>query len=406
DWLATFFQMALNPLLFFSYKSLGYGIEMLIFTALFFTAFLFFAYTLMGVVCGIEKKPLLHWCVIALTAPFVVGFAYFEIYCWFDGFCYGMYMAFLLLSFAFIVRFFYFENALDFVLATVFGCLNCVNLPTCVPIGLLYLYIWWNEPLDRGHRRIRHLTPLFLYVLVALTNLAAPGNFSRQGTTGESISVVKALLNAGYFCVRRGLEILTNWPVLTGFIILLLLGILVGGRVTSEVNHPHRLILLMMVGIFGAIFPVSLGYSSWRMPNRIEFIYDCLFMLSAGFCLFVVGQFIGDRFKTGEKTSFKVGLGAFVTAFLIVLFVSTDSPWTRAVLRPDAVLAERQANIEILDQLAMAEPDEEGWIVAVSEALPQKGVYSYIGLTTDGAWPSDTIANYFGKENARIEWKD
>ena len=247
DWLATFGQMTLNPLLFFSYDSLGYGIEMLIFTALFFGVFLFFAYTLMGVVCGIEDKPLLHWCVLALTAPFVVGFAYYEIYCWFDGFCYGMYMMFLLLAFAFIVRYFYSENVVCLVFATIFGCLNCVNLPTCVPIGLLYLYIWWNEPLDRGHRRIRHLVPLFLYILVALTNVAAPGNFSRQGTTGESLNLVKAFLNAGYFCVRRGLEILSNWPVLMGFVVLFMLGILVGTRVTSEVTHPHRLILLMIL---------------------------------------------------------------------------------------------------------------------------------------------------------------
>ncbi|MCF0186912.1 MAG: hypothetical protein HUJ98_10545, partial [Bacteroidaceae bacterium] len=391
---------------FFSYKSLGYGMEMLIFTALFFAAFLFFAYTLMGVVCGIEDKPLLHWCVIALTAPFVVGFAYFEIYCWFDGFCYGMYMAFLLLAFAFIVRFFYFGSALDFVLATIIGCLNCVNLPTCVPIGLLYLYIWWNEPLDRGHRRIRHLTPLFLYILVALTNVAAPGNYSRQGTTGATISLLKALRNAGYFCVRRGLEVLTNLPVLLGLVVLLLLGIYVGSRVTSEVNHPHRFILLMMLGIVGVIFPVSLGYSSWKMPNRIEFIYDCLFMLSLGFCLFVVGQFIGDRTKAGDRISFRVGFRAVLAASVFALFATGSSPWTKAVLSPGVVLAEREANINILNQLAENEADQDGWVVVTSEPLMEDAVYSYVGLTTDGEWPSGTLAYYFGKENARIEWKD
>ena len=406
DWLATFGQMVFNPLLFFSYRSLGYGIEMLILSALFFAALIFFVYTLVGVVCGVEEKQLLHWCVLALTAPFVVGFAYFEIYCWFDGYCYGMSMSFLMMAYSFIVRYFYFERPLDLILATVFGCLNCVNLPTCVPLGLLYLYIWWNEPLDHGHRRIKHLTPVLLYLLVALTNVAAPGNFARQINGGRTIGILKALKNAAHFCLVRGVNVLTNWPVLAGFLVILMLGIYVGYKVTSEVNHPHRFLIIMMLGIFGSIFPVSLGYVSWVMPNRIEFIYDCLFMLSTGFFLFVVGQFVGDRFKLTESPAFKAGFGAVVAAALIILVFTPQSPWTTAVFNSDTVLAQREANIAIMDQLAAEENNVDGWAVAYSSQIPESGVYSNMGLTTDGSWPSETIAYYFGKGNARIEWKD
>ena len=95
-----------------------------------------------------------------------------------------------------------------------------------------------------------------------------------------------------------------------------------------------------------------------------------------------------------------------MAASVFALFATGSSPWTKAVLSPGVVLAEREANINILNQLAENEADQDGWVVVTSEPLMEDAVYSYVGLTTDGEWPSGTLAYYFGKENARIEWKD
>ena len=404
DWLATFFQMVLNPLLFFGYNSLGYGIVMLLLDGLFLGTLIFFACTLMNVVCGVEDSTMLKWCVFALIAPFLTGFAYYEIYSWFDGFCYGMYRGFFLMAVAFIIRYYYHATRYNLVMMIIFGCFNCVNLPTCVPIGLIYLYIWWNEPMDRGKRYFRHLIPLMLYVMTALTNVIAPGNYGRQDVATEvTAGVGKSIIYAAYFCLRRALTVLCNWPVLIGLMVLFMLGMIVGKKVTSEVMHPIRLLILMMVGIWGAIVPVAIGYSSWVMPNRICFIFDCLFMMSVGFVLFVTGQFAGERWSFTDRTVYKVIFALVITAGFVTLLYSRNSPWTMAVTSPEAVLQEREANLEILDDIYGSIEEE---VTVTSAPVPTTGVYSYVGLTEDSSWPNGPIAYYFSKKDVRIQWTD
>lgn len=112
----------------------------------------------------------------------------------------------------------------------------------------------------------------FAAILGSIINTIAPGNFTRHTAFDEKIRPISALLNTIY----RLTHVLST-ELKSGFIVIIVITILLFSSKTLKnstfmFKYPF---LVTIYGLFGIIitdFPVLLGYSDLKIPNRVAFV--------------------------------------------------------------------------------------------------------------------------------------
>lgn len=157
------------------------------------------------------------------------------------------------------------------------GC--CLMLLACVYELLVSKKVTWMK-----------WSVFAVYVLGALVNTVAPGNFIRQKTSdGEGLHILASIKNSLllYESHFHWIFSKTNFSII--LLIIIICGMILYGKM--EIKYiEYTLVSLGAVFIpLVGIFPVVLGYNVPWMPNRCEFVVVTLIVLIFVNLAFVAG---------------------------------------------------------------------------------------------------------------------
>lgn len=298
-WQGTYFTYftgeLLNPLNNYGARQLRY--TMTAFSSFFFVGLMTLLLTVMFK--GLNKQYALMAILVCAVIHSVCGYeAYPEIFSWFAGsITYCVPLAMILIGLAMCIVSDGFNKWIPFILAMLIGPLAMGGVLIDVAIGcygcllLCAFYTLISKKIS-----IRAIIVFVEWVAFALVNALAPGNFTRHTNfDNEGLKPFEALHNAFLIGEQR-------WQFLLGkgYAAVLLI-VLICGLLAKIRNENQRTALgLAALGLltpFVAGFPLALGYSDSRVPNRCAFSIDVSIILSSVLFVFCLGVFLAGQFS-------------------------------------------------------------------------------------------------------------
>lgn len=424
-WFYIFLEFLLNPLYLFGYQGYGYGIEMCIIFLVFSVSVLIGMCIILRKFCGIEDlKVRLVVSFFALSAILSVHFE--DIWYWYVGSSYAWAVTMEIIAIVMIVSFFTHPTKLSFALSMILGVLACNNLNNCVPLGLIYLFLWIKKIKEEKKIRLWYGIPLLFSFISGVVSVMSPGNFARQdaGLENGNASIIKGIAYTGEVTITGFIKIISNPTVavtlITSFVLGFVYNISKKEKVTISAIPFWGGILLL----FGALFPTSYGYQSTLFPNRIEFVYMTFFVLYYIAILAKLGCCFAMKFNYSfiEKKGFKQGLfaGLLLYGYSCVMLTGffASMPWIKQIDRLGAMHREHRIYVAILDEISKS-TDENVEIdireilskTTGEEILIESGVIAPLAPSLMTAW---SIAPYYNKksivikglEEVIVKWED
>ena len=317
-WQGTYFSMFMQALLspLNNYGLPQLRVVMLLNSILFFSAVLFFSYSLNKIYemkIG-EGTALTYATWIYLITAYK---PYQEIFFWFSGatsysmpFSFGLYGLGAGILYQKDKKRVYLVGAIILGILAVGGSLTVAGT-CCYLCLLLFGYSWLEKKrLDKG------TTFIFCsWVIGALFNAAAPGNFIRQQKGSETgCHPFNALFMACEEYVERIFWFVKNSNFISILLLVLVVGIIVGRYKKVSKNYIIISVLAILLPIVTA-FPVTLGYADGYYPDRCIFVADLAVILVFTNVVFIVGNYISNSLKKTEK------IRNLVVGILVVFFI-------------------------------------------------------------------------------------
>ena len=308
--IANILESAFNPI------GLSYGrallrLIMVFHSLLFFVAITFFLFVLFKHISNGEIGFVLPVLCLALITLF--GYQFYEdAFCWYTASVeYVLTVDMALIGFGCYIRMH--DGGVKirfFVLSLLCGVISMGGIVAVCGFGCAGLMVIALYYLMRDRRLSRYDIIVFaVWVAGAAINAFAPGNFNRHGAIDESgIYPVHALFDAIYVTNHRWQMFCTEGNLLPVMMILVLIGVLIGRKQQEQADKVGILMISSLLSLVVPVitaYPVTLGYTSQLIPNRVEFLVDLGVILNAMFISICAGMCI-SRLKTINVTNVMV----------------------------------------------------------------------------------------------------
>ncbi|WP_044935281.1 DUF6056 family protein [Pseudobutyrivibrio sp. LB2011] len=275
-----------------------------------------------------------------------------------------------------------------------FGCYALLLLVVYFAIKAKKINIW-------------HICIFAVWVIGALVNVAAPGNYVRHDVADSSgIHPLSAIITSIKVYVSRIEWFNSNTSIWTVFMLMILCGLLFYEAKGLSVKN----IALMLCGTillpFVAVFPVALGQGD-NMPNRVLFVLDVAII----FVLLVMSLLVSDFIKHNVMTEENRKL--IITFMVVIIFTSmaldnftyeNNVSYKVASQLKDGVFQDYHSAVsKILDKL---DTYEEGSDVVVSLQEMPADIENYKNFYIDmdpADWVNVDMSNYYGFNSLRVE---
>ena len=291
-WQGTYFSMFLQALLspINQYGLMQLRCVMFANSLLFYGSLLYFLTIFMK--RNEVKDPLVKCVFIAAVIFAVCGYdAYNQVFLWFSGSTsYGFPLSVLLVAFSYYIQTDLSDKKAYLISAVLLGFLAMGGTLMIAGLGC------YAALLILAHRflRDRRICPKDLLVFLtwlsgAVINTAAPGNYVRHSWIDDGMHPLRSLKYAFTLTDRR-------WQFLTSenFAFLLVAVFACSLYISSNKKKDILKAAFSVLGLFApvvAVFPMALGYSIDKLPNRCAFIIDIAIIFSSFYCAFTMGEF-------------------------------------------------------------------------------------------------------------------
>lgn len=246
---------------------------------------------------------------------------------------------------------------------------------------------------------------LFVFsVLCSLFNAAAPGNFVRHENVGENkFNILKILFYS--FKIQMD-EIERYYLNKENALILFSIVFLIFGMITVKEISNYECLELIILSVFlpiVAVFPVVMGYNYDNVrpyfPNRVQFINDLLFIVSASIISFCIGKIICNVMKGEHIKEIAIILLAFCCIYMtnVEKSITDYQPFYVAESIVTGDLRDCANRITTALREVEESPDEEVAVYYPTEAIDWFS--SFILADVPNNWVNQTIARYYGKKS-------
>lgn len=336
--------------------------------------------------------------------------AYPEIFYWYCGataYSFPVICLFASLSFFILSNIKNKRKILFAVLASLFsvgsqgGSLAITGTGCYVILVLCFLFWLQSKKLS-----VTNIAVALIYLIGALVNVIAPGNYVRHAQFDESIHPMTIIFPTIKQYFQEIELIITNDQFCVIFLLLILCGAVLYGKLQSNIKHYTVISVLLLITPMVTIFPVMLGYGgNADMPNRVLFIINTVTVLVYSNLAVVAGYWIAVFMKATAIRSawLKCPLAILLLIFLVRAFIVSDVR--------DTVMIETLKDLyhgKIQEYYAeckgiyeyLAESNETDVVI---ENYPQRvenfGVFQL--YSNPDEWVNTCVAKYYYKDSVR-----
>ena len=303
--------MVSNVLLFFS------SLFFLIFTV--FTSFLKSNYHIKLFVC-------------ACAAFMIVNSgAYPQVFFWFNGaatYCVPTTCLLISLSFFILSNTVKEKRVLFAVLASIFGIGSQGGSLSIAGVGCYLVFVlcflFW---LSSKRFSVTNAVVASIFLMGALVNTVAPGNYVRHAQFDEGIHPVRAIGLSIMEYLHDMKKIISNNQFCVIFLLLVLFGAILYEKIQSDIKIYTVICVLLLITPLAAIFPVMLGYGgNADIPDRVLFVINTVMVLVYSNLAIVAGYWIAVFIKAKAIKPVRpiCILTMLMLVFLVRAFIVSD----------------------------------------------------------------------------------
>ena len=321
NWQGTYFSMFIQALLspVNHYGMAQLRIVMLFNSVNFFVSFIGCIWVMLNRLVKCEWKIKLVICTCAVFA--LTAYSTFEeIFYWFSGAAsYSIPVSCLFYSWIAVGMYDTLTKRkykyISIMLAMFFGICAMGGSLTIAATGcglLFFLCIYFF--LVHKKVNLTYLSIFIVYLVGAVVNVAAPGNYIRQQTSeGEGMQLLHSLFNTYQVFESNLIWIFhrTNFGLV--LLIILVCGMFLYGKINVNMVGYTIVSILSLAVPAAVIFPVVLGYNVPWMPNRCVFILLITFVLIFGNLAMITGWWIVEA--VSEKNRILIMIMAALLIF-------------------------------------------------------------------------------------------
>ena len=407
-WQGTYFSMFLQALLS-PINNFGYiqlKIIMMLNILFLFSSLIFFIYSLFDTLTKKEYyiKSII---VLGIVFCFLGYYAYEENYFWFSGATsYTMPLSFLFVALALLIK-----NKNDNIKYEVIsaicgmlamgGSLTIVGVGCYVAVIICIKYYLYEKKIPKWLIIITSL-----WIICALVNTLAPGNYIRHEVIDDS--GMHPLISI-FYTLRVVLSRVKGILVRTNFIFIGIVFFVCGLSINSDgkkVDIKNIIIAgLALFTPFVAIFPATLGFSSKNIPYRCEFIADACIYISALYFSFICGREIAKVLV--EKKIKKIKIVLLVLALFIIIFDRYKINDIKILQIHKELKDKTYENYyneckDFLDGLSKYEKDVDIRIPKSEFPRNIDNIYNFYLLEDSEHWVNKSISEYYGLKSISI----
>lgn len=322
-WICALFPVSINPLVItsnpFFWLKIYMSVSFMAFTAL----FIYLIKTILEELFHIHNKKLIFAIALAFLAVLLNTYIYTEIFYWLTGANYIFLMGCEMLGIAYGIKYYVNGNGDKYTMRfAIAGFCSCDNLHGIAPVFLLVIYFGYKKLKNREFRK-KDAMLAFLFCISSASNVLAPGNFVRHEVIDSTgLHPFVSILYTLYSMLRTSLQILSLYPVIIFILCMGMLGAVLYIRGIECHSKLGLLCLYTPLCIFGAMYPVSLGYSNVSYPNRIVFVFSLHFIILLGLLCMSVGSAAIALFREIDAQSL---YRAFI--FVVAICVLSSGMW-------------------------------------------------------------------------------
>lgn len=328
SYFSSFIATIINPLSQFGLPQLR--VEMILNVLLFFSSLIFLIHVIFNNV--IKENYHIKWFACACIVYVIMNSrTYPEVFFWFIG---VVTYSFSIICLFFSLGFFILSNTkskhriLFAVLASLLsvgsqGGSLAITGAGCYIILVLCLAFW----LQSKKLSVMNLVVAFIFMAGALVNVVAPGNYIRHAhfETGiHPIAVIAPTIRQYFQEIKL---IISNDQFRVIFLLLILCGAILYGKVQSDIKIYTAISLLLLITPIVTIFPVMLGYAgNADMPNRVLFIINAVTVMVYANAVMVAGYWIAAfmKVKAVKPVWLLCPLSILLLAFLVRVFIVSE----------------------------------------------------------------------------------
>lgn len=403
-WLGGLFPSGLHPLVISDNPYVLLEIEMAISVLIFVFSFAILIDSILKYIFSISSIKTRNIFILLSIFTILNTEIYSEIFYWYTGVIYICMVGSELLTFALMLR--YFENIHRkwiTVLFSIIGFYTCNGLQAIVPVFLVYVVAIICK--YRQEKRIykQDCVIFILFLTSALLSVCAPGNFARHSVIDSTgVHFIKASIYTCNNLITLSIKLLSNPAVIGLMTVFFCLGVhlfLKHGSFKINLLVTSVFFVLLM---FGMMFPVSLGYSSSSIPNRILFMFAVHFLICVCIMMIFGGNYAAKYMGTLRKKRDGIYM-ILVLFFLSHIFLSGWFQQSPYYVTTENICNDERVHDQWIVLLNSIESDKGAAVQIDSSAIAHSPVLKDVGISTDSSsWINQAIAQYYGKESVAL----
>ena len=411
EWFYSFIQTLINPLVIFGYSSRMFGIELAVLFLLFIGVIIFCTDRIAVYIFQCDKSLIIYAIQFIVLVIVLNTGIYSEIYPWFVGSSYMIEVTLSLVCITLILK--YHESGDKWIAAvlSVLGFFTCNGIMVVSLICLAYLTIFFKD-IIQGKKRFSALIPFIFCLAGGLFSVAAPGNYARHNSIdGTGLHIGSAVVNTFKVELSQIYSNLNNELIGMMLITIVVLSYFYARKHYEKIRCVSliKAVLFFLAVMFFVIFPVTLGYSSSDMPNRMKFMINTYTVLGLGFlgadAGFCVGHHMGDRVideRVGMLTALIVLIGFYVGPLSHGNIGLT--PYAQQIINHSETVSCHDEWISILEEV---ESSKDADVIVNRQEIPACSLLRVPDLGDDiNKWENTVTAAYFGKNSVQFVTED
>lgn len=410
EWLGYFVQILLNPLLIAGYAGHTVGVEISILFIMYVISIIMCVFYIEAELFGVQDKKVYMVTVLCVLAMMLNTGIYPEIYTWFIGSTYMLDVTLSLICVILIIRY-YKTDKLSYAIAlSVVGFFSSMSIMTVSMICLAYICIFFPT-LVKKNRKMRIAIPFLFCLAGGIIAVIAPGNFTRHSASGDStLHWGRAVADAVYINGIYGYRMIKNFMCLSFLFIIFLVSYYYARKHIDTIIYINPIISIMLMELTMLLitFPVTLGYSSAEIPNRIQFMVNTFLVFGYSLCTVNLGLWLGNKYT--EPVDGRIcRVTVMIILFVIYYGFSRDGflgslPYTQQIVYYSDSVECHNNWIDIFKEIDSSQE---------SDVEIRRDDYSCcnniknpgLGFVKEG-WVNSSIADYFNKKSVVIITKN
>jgi hypothetical protein len=408
EWFYSFVQTLINPLVLFGYSSKMLGVELAVLFILYIGAIILCTGMIAEKILGCERTGEIYLIQLSVLLIVLNTGIYYEVYYWFIGSSYMLEITLSLVCVVLIVKYHDKQSWKSATLLSIIGFFACNGIMVVSLICLVYLAMFLPDVV-RKQRRLYSFVPFLFCLAGGLFAVAAPGNYRRHNSLdGTGIHIGEAVKNTLYVGILHLYQNFSNELIGMLLLTIVVISYLYARKHMGKIRHTNflRSVLFFLIVMFFVIFPVTLGYSSADMPNRMQYMINTYMALGLGYlCVdagLIMGSYMGSR-SFDERLSLLALLALFVGFYVGPLSHGSIglTPYAQQIVCHSETAACHDEWVSVLDEIKHSKNMDV-------EVLRTEAASSPLLKTPDMnadvlRWENTVVATYFHKNSVRLD---